>query len=169
MFSAATRRVRIAACLVPVALGIGACSPAAGAPAVGSSPAGTLHLYSKVVAQNFLSPTGAVLKQPAPTAGNQIDETDLDYVGTHSRHAKNWTGSDHLLCVFGSNGAPECHGDIAIGGSMILAEGTGSPAAVNIFKVTGGTGVYAGVTGTVTSTNIGNSDNSDFVITLHQG
>ena len=104
-----------------------------------------------------------------PAAGDVVEDSDLDYVGSHTHHAKTWTASDHLVCsLTDSTGTATCFGEFAIGGSLLFADGVtvnfgGTSDSVSI---TGGTGAYRGVTGTVTSKEVGNTDNSDVTITL---
>ena len=87
----------------------------------------------------------------------------LDYAGDHAHHAKRWTASTHLRCLFRS-GAPTCESHFAIGGSLLVF--TGNPATL-----TNGTGIYQGATGrAVASKQVpGTNDASDVVarIQLH--
>jgi hypothetical protein len=102
--------------------------------------------------------------------------TGHDYVGNHTHHAKTWTASDHIRCVFQTvpstptgTATAVCDGQIAIGGSMLLADhvtATMSNASTNV-PITGGTGAYRGYHGTSTNTNVG-PNNSEFRIVLHR-
>jgi hypothetical protein len=139
-----------------------------------ASAATTLHFFSKQVSSTFRGPNGQPLNPNAvPTVGDSFDSTDLLYVGNHKHHAKTWSASDHLVCTFTAltgpmSGTATCDGQIAIGGSMLLAENvpltfSGSPTVV--VRLTGGTGKFRGAHGHVTSTDIGNTNNSDVTIT----
>lgn len=133
----------------------------------------TLHYFSKQTSTTFVTPQGRRLGPNTPPAVGDInDNTDVDYVGNHKHHAKQSTASDHLRCTItgstGSGATATCDAQIAIGGSMLLANhvkltfsDSSSPLAV---QINGGTGIYRHAHGTVTSTSIGN--NSDFTIKI---
>jgi hypothetical protein len=140
-----------------------------------ASAATTLHFFSKQVSSTLKGPDGQPLSPNAtPTVGDSFDSTDLLYVGTHKHHAKTWIASDHLVCTFTAltgpmNGAATCDGQIAIGGSMLLAENAKlifSTSPTVVVPITGGTGKFRGARGQVKSTNIGNTNNSDITITF---
>ncbi|HXW78468.1 MAG TPA: hypothetical protein VEJ84_03165 [Acidimicrobiales bacterium] len=155
-------------------------SPFAGANAsvVQSASQEVLHYFSKFESQIFLTAAGKPFnpseKNP-PVPGDSIEGTNLDYVGNHVHHAANWTASDHELCVLDNKGNPVCHAQVAIGGSMILAEADLGHVTANTttstFQVTGGTGTFQGVTGTIVSTQTdptSQTSNSDVTITLRR-
>ena len=137
-----------------------------------------LHYFSKFESQVFLTTTGKPFspseKNP-PVPGDSIEGTNLDYVGNHLHHAANWTASDHELCVLDNKGNPVCHAQVAIGGSMILAQAdlghVSASTAMSTFEVTGGTGAFEGVTGTIAVVELDPSaetSNSDVTITLQR-
>jgi hypothetical protein len=139
-----------------------------------ASAATTLHFFDKQVSSTFRGPNGQPLGPNAvPTVGDSFDNTDLYYVGNHKHHAKTWSASGHLVCTFTSitgpmSGTATCDGQIAIGGSMLLAENaklTFSTAPTVVVPITGGTGNFRGAHGHVKSTSIGNTNNSDITIT----
>jgi hypothetical protein len=149
--------------LSPLALGGGA----AGA----STPPAVQHFFQKEATLTFYNASGQVI-QGYPPVGGHVLENDVDYVGTHSHHAKNSTVTDHLYCnVVSGPATATCFAEFAIGDSLIymdnltvnLASGAGTLA------VDGGTGTYAGYSGSVATSPIGNSNNSDIVLTLHKG
>jgi hypothetical protein len=122
-----------------------ALSPAA-AEAAGKTE--TLRVFSKDVAMTFTTADGTVHPGPPrsePQPGDAIDVYAVDYEGTHRRHAKRWSMSDHTRCTFGT-GAPKCVTHLAIGGSLLIFEGEGSPETL-----IAGTGRYRGATGRVIS------------------
>jgi hypothetical protein len=137
-----------------------------------------IHYFSKVESQAFLTATGKSFtpsEKDQPVPGDYVESTNLDYAGNHVHHAPTWTASDHELCILDSKGNPVCHAQVAIGGSMILAQAT-IPGGPNtppklLFEVTGGTGTFQGVTGTIVVVNItpsAQTSNSDVTITLHR-
>ena len=140
-----------------------------------ASAATTLHFFDKQVSSTFRGPNGQPLGPNAvPAVGDSFDNTDLYYVGNHKHHAKAWTASGHLVCTFTSitgpmSGTATCDGQIAIGGSMLLAENaklTFSTSPTVVVPITGGTGNFRGAHGHVKSTSISNKNNSDITITF---
>jgi hypothetical protein len=148
------RRGLLAASTALIAIG----APAATANASGRQP-GTeqvLHYFSQFESQVFLTAAGKPFnpsQKDHPVAGDSIDGTNLDFVGDNVHHAAGWTASDHELCVLNKENNPVCQAQVAVAGSMILAEadlGPRSPStATSTFEVTGGTGSFQGVTGTI--------------------
>jgi hypothetical protein len=163
------RRTLLAGCagsaIVLSALGL-----SAGTAGASSSPI-VLHLFQKQTTLTFYNASGQVI-QGYPPVGGHVREDDVDYVGNHSHHAKHWTVSDHLYCnVVSAPATADCFMEFGTGDSLIyldnltvdLASGAGTLA------VDGGTGKYTGYSGTVSSTTVGSSNNSDLVLTLHKG
>jgi len=102
-------------------------------------------------------------------AGDHVDGTDLLYVGNHTHHASSYSASDHIACVLTSSTAATCNAQIAIGGSLLLANDVTvnlTPTGLGAVQLNAGTGRYKTATGMVTTTPVGNSNNSDFTITL---
>ena len=131
----------------------------------------TLHYFSKQTSSTFVTPQGKPLgPNSAPAVGDVNDNTDVDYVGNHKSHAKQSTASDHLRCTFtgfsGNNAVATCDAQIAIGGSMFLANNVkltfSNSNAPIVVPITGGTGIYRHAHGKVISTSVGN--NSDLTI-----
>lgn len=147
---------------------------AAAAATSAASPVQVLHFFSKAQAMTFSTAAGKPFspsKSATPAAGDEIESTDLDYVGNHLRHAARWTASDHLICTVPGKGDPVCDAQIAIGGSMILLRGLATPAAESRFAITGGTGQFKGETGSLVGVSIDPKfadSNSDLTITLHR-
>jgi hypothetical protein len=146
----------------------------AGASTARTSSVQVLHFFSKAQTMTFSTAAGKPFspsKAHPPAAGDVIESTDLDYVGNHAQHAAKWTASDHLLCIVPAKGDPVCHVQIAIGGSMILLRGLATESTNAPFVVTGGTGRFKGVTGSLASVNVdpkSENSNSDLTITLHR-
>ncbi len=135
-----------------------------------------LHYFSKFESQVFLTTAGKPFspsEKNQPVPGDSIEGTNLDYVGNHVHHAANWTASDHELCVLDSKNNLVCHAQVAIGGSMILAQANlghvSASTSMSTFQITGGTGTFQGVTGTIVVVQLDPSaqmSNSDVTITL---
>jgi hypothetical protein len=128
---------------------------------------GDAQVLPEVDRSQFLGPDGQPLSNPMMiTPGSTFSATDLNYVGTHKRHASTATASDHIACTFTTDTTGICNGQIAIGGFMLLANAvTVNFASSNIIvPINGGTGKYAHARGTATSVGIGNTNNSDFTV-----
>ena len=128
----------------------------------------TLHYFSTPASLQFLDGAGhpANPNNP-PAAGYVLDINDRDYVGNHTHHAKRWTATDHLRCVFQSANSATCDGQIAIGGSMLLANGIHPNLNANpaTYILNAGTGVFFGAHGTLTTVAVPPSNSSsDFTI-----
>jgi hypothetical protein len=141
-----------------------------GGPADAAPATVVLHYYQKGGAPTFFNATDQVM-QGYPPVGGHVREDDVDYVGNHAHHAKTSTVTDHLYCnVVTAPATAACFTEFAVGSSLIYVDN----ATVNLasgagtLPVDGGTGQYAGYTGSAASTTIGNSNNSDIVITLHK-
>ena len=155
---------------------IGAPSAGANASTVPPHTEQVLHYFSQFESQVFLTAAGKPFnpsEKDQPVPGDSIDGTDLDFVGDNVRHAAGWTASDHELCVLNKENNPVCQAQIAIAGSMILAEADLGPVsastATSTFEVTGGTGSFQGVTGTIEVVQIdpsSHTSSSNVTITL---
>ena len=147
-----------------------------GAPGVSSTPQ-ALHYYSVSTANLQFGPDGKAITDPnaAPSSGDYFVSSDENYTGNHTHHDKTVAGTDHLVCVLtafsqsAQTATAICDGGIAFGDSMLVAERQTvqlSNAQSVTVNLTGGTGRYAGVHGTVQSSSLANSDNSDITVTI---
>jgi hypothetical protein len=164
---------------VPIALlALGSPLAAANASVMQPNTEQIMHYFSKFESQVFFTAAGKPFspsKKDQPVPGDSIDGTNLDYVGNHVHHAPGWTASDHELCILDSKGNPVCYAQVAIGGSMILAQAdlahVSASTSKSTFQVTGGTGTFQGVTGTIVAVELDPSSqtsNSDVTITLQR-
>ena len=122
----------------------------------------TLRYFDQPVSMTLTQTDGTVVTHapfPDPQPGDVLDVDSVDYRGTHAHHAKHFSGSSHLRCVFGT-GEPTCESHVAIGGSMLIF--TGNPGTV-----TNGTGIYQGATGRVVSAKQLAHDATDVVARIH--
>lgn len=153
---------------------VGAAALAAFAFAAASAGAATkIKFFQKGESASLTDSSGHPVTDPnaTPTTGDKLDLTDRDFVGNHKRHAKRYTATDHLSCTFTAATTALCNGQFAIGGSLLLAE----DVTVNldfskptiVVPITGGTGVFQHVKGTVTSKQVGSNGDSDVTISLH--
>jgi hypothetical protein len=136
--------------------------------AVPASAATTLHFYDKSVSNTFTEPSGQPVGNNRPPSGSSVNITAIGYAGSSSRHANTPTASLHLACVVTTAPKAVCFAQVAIGGSMLLANRfTVSLAAGNPFAsvpLNAGIGVFANAHGTVDSAPAANG-NSNVTIT----
>jgi hypothetical protein len=112
----------------------------------------TLRIFEKTRSIQLTKADGTVLKhdgkhalpETEPQAGDVLDIVFDIFNGTHVKHGKKRSGSDHLRCTFVAAGPPACVSHAAFGSSMLVAEG-------NPGKIVLGTGKYFGATGRVVS------------------
>jgi hypothetical protein len=136
-----------------------------------ASAATTLHFFEKSLGSTFTDPSGRPIgnSNTPPPSGSAINDSEIGYAGSAKHHAKAPTASIHLACVVTTAPKAVCFGQIAIGGSMLLANqftvnlaGSGNPFST--VKINGGIGKFAHAHGTVHSTTVSNS-NSNLTIT----
>jgi hypothetical protein len=138
--------------------------------ATSASAATTLHFFGKSLSNTFTDPSGHPIgnSNTPPPAGSAINSTEIGYAGNSKHHAKAPTASIHLACVVTTAPKAVCFAQVAIGGSMLLAnQFTVSLASGNPFstvKINGGIGKFAHAHGTVHSTPASNG-NSNLTIT----
>jgi hypothetical protein len=131
-------------------------------PAVaGQSQTKTLRFFDKAGDFRLTSADGTVKQPGPPAAGDILDVSGTLYRGNHTRHARKASGTDHTRCVFTGPESGSCQGEVAIGGSLILVK---SDLGGNPFTVYWGTGRFKGITGTGTTTTIGDGNDSDVVL-----
>ena len=120
----------------------------------------TLRFFSKVDKVTLTHADGTVVTDPSAQAiaGDRLDVFASDFAGNHKRHAKRSTASEHVVCLFtAASPEPDCTSHVAIGGSMLIFQG--SPGTV-----VGGAGRYLRATGKVISNKtVGDSTDSDIV------
>ena len=131
--------------LLAVATTIAALAAAgASAASAGGGKTQMLRFFDKPTSIAVTTSDGKVIDKPPypePKAGDVLDVYSVDFAGNHRHHAKHWSMSGHLHCVFGA-GEPDCVSHTAVGGSLLIF--SGSPGTL-----TAGTGRYAGATGRV--------------------
>jgi hypothetical protein len=155
----------------PVAVAVAGAAGLALAAAPASAKTTTLQFFQKSTSQKFVGANGKPTAPFGPShhakAGDSFIGTDLDYTGSHKHHAARPSASDRLTCkLINANGLAKCHGVITIGKSMLFADGTVNLQGNANIPITGGTGVYAHAHGTTKSVSIGNTNDSDFTVTV---
>lgn len=127
----------------------------------------TLHYFFKQVSVKFTNAAGHPKNQNArPVAGDKGDEVGLGYVGNANHHAKRWTASFHLKCVFRSSTRATCDGQVAVGGSMLLLNGIrfNPHGGSERLTINGGTGAFYRAHGTLTGVNLSNTNKTGVTI-----
>ncbi|HEX2702363.1 MAG TPA: hypothetical protein VHM72_02890 [Solirubrobacteraceae bacterium] len=126
-------------------------------PAASASTATTLHFFDKNLSSTFTDPSGHLIgnSNTPPPSGSAADSTAIGYVGNSAHHAGAPSASIHLACVVTTAPKAVCFAQVAIGGSMLLAnQFTVSLASSNdnpfsTVKINGGIGKFAHARGTV--------------------
>jgi hypothetical protein len=153
--------------LVVLPLGYGAVGDGA---AEASSDQAPLHYFQKESVLTFTNGSDTVI-QGYPPVGGHVLEDDVDYVGTHAHHAAQPTMTDHLFCtVVTAPATATCSFEFATGDSLLYADGisVNLASSVGTIPLSGGTGKFSGDSGSAASSPVGNSNNSDIVLTLHK-
>ncbi len=154
----------------------GAASLSAGFQPVGAEVADAapatmvLHYYQVQTALTFSNASNVVVHHYPPLNGHVLED-DVDYVGNQSSHAATWTVSDHLFCtVVSMPASAKCFAVFAGDKGIIYSDNfaVNLSGNGNTIPVNGGTGRFAGYSGSLTSTTIGDTNDSVVVITLHK-
>ena len=102
----------------------------------------TLRFFSQTQSLVLTHADGTVVDHapyPAPVAGDTLDVFAIDFAGDHRRHAKRFSGSEHVRCSFGAaSPEPDCTSHVALGGSLMVFHGS---------TLIAGTGRFLGATG----------------------
>ena len=138
--------------------------------AASASAATTLHFYDKSISNTFTDPSGHPIgntNTPPPT-GSSINISAIGYAGNSKHHANTPTASIHLACVVTTAPKAVCFAQVAIGGSMLLAnQFIVSLASSNPFstvQLNGGIGKFTHAHGTVHSAAAGKSGSNVTII-----
>jgi hypothetical protein len=150
----------------------GSSAPTTTLPTLAATPT-TLHLFLHSQAQGLFGPDGKPgnPNQP-PAVGDYFTDSDIVYSGSHSSHPAASMGSAHLICavtaVSGSGGTGVCNGLIDLGGSLLVADHQSVDLSGNNVKlgITGGTGRYEGAQGTLSSADVGNTNDTDVTLSV---
>lgn len=150
-----------------VATAVFAVAAFAAAPA-GAARKAQLKFFSHNTSVSMTDPSGKPVSGRDPAAGDTFALTDVNYVGNHKRHAKRYVSTDHLVCLLNGPTTAVCDGQFTIGPSMLLVENVTldfSQSRLTV-PIAGGTGKYLGAKGTIVTTEVSGSDDSDVVVTL---
>jgi hypothetical protein len=118
----------------------------------------TLHLVTKEVGGNFIDNSPRQGFNSPPLIGDQFSFTSEVLTRSGKR-----AGSFAATCVFARGGVKSlvlCHGFYSLKGGQIFGMAKGTEGATTEIAIVGGTGAYAGVSGT--ATEVSRSENSPF-------
>jgi hypothetical protein len=119
----------------------------------------------------FTDPSGHPIlgHVPPPPAGSVLTNTGVEYFGSFKHHARSPGASTNIICFVTKAPHALCYGQIAIGGSMLLANRyTANLAQSNPFAsipINAGTGKFAGAHGTIHTTLVGSGPGVNLSIT----
>jgi hypothetical protein len=136
-----------------------------------SASAATLHLFAKTTHSTFTDPSGHPIlgHVPPPAPGSVLTNTGVEYLGTSKHHAHIPSVSTNIVCFVTKAPRALCYGQIAIGGSMLLANRfTANLAHSNPFAsipINGGTNRFARAHGTIRTTPVGSANSINLTIT----
>jgi hypothetical protein len=140
-------------------------------PISSASASATFHLFAKTTRSTFTDPSGHPIlgHVPPPPAGSVLTNTGSEYLGTSKRHSHAPSASTNIICFVTKAPHALCYGQIAIGGSMLLANRfTANLAQGDPFTsipINAGTGKFSGAHGTVHTTAVGTGNSIDLTIT----
>ena len=136
-------------------------------PAASANTATTLHFFDRNLSSTFTDPSGHSIGNSTtpPPSGSAVDSTAIGYAGNSAHHAKVPTASIHLDCIVTTAPKAVCFAQVAIGGSMLLANQftvslAGSESPFSKVEINGGIGKFAHARGTVHTTPVGTSDSN---------
>jgi hypothetical protein len=131
----------------------------------------TLHLFGKTTQNTFTYPSGNPIlgHVPPPAAGSVLTNAGAEYPGTSKHHGRAPTASTNIVCFVTKAPAAICYGQIAIGGSLLLANRfTANLAHSNPFAsipINAGTGKLARAHGRIRTTPVGRGTSINMTIT----
>jgi hypothetical protein len=141
-----------------------------GGAAEASSAPTPLQYFQKESVLTFTNASGTVI-QGYPPLGGHVLEDDTDFVGNHTHHAAQPTMTDHMFCtVVTAPATATCSFEFATGDSLLYADDitVNLASSAGTIPLSGGTGKFAGDSGSAASTPVGNGNNGDIVLTLHK-
>jgi hypothetical protein len=136
----------------------------------GTASAATLHLFAKTTHSTFTDPSGHPIlgHVPPPPAGSVLTNTAVGYLGSFKHHAHSTSASTNIICFVTKAPKAVCYGQIAIGGSMLLANRFNANLAhSNPFAsipINAGTGTFARAHGTIRTTPVGRGNSINLTI-----
>ncbi len=133
--------------------------------------AATLHLFAKSTQNTFTDPTGHPIlgHVPPPAAGSVLTNTGVEYLGSFKHHARTPSATTNIICFVTEAPRALCYGQVAIGGSMLLANrfvanlNDSDPFAS--IPINAGTGKFAGAHGKIRTTPAGGANGINLTIT----
>ncbi|WP_261564625.1 hypothetical protein [Frankia gtarii] len=109
------------------------------------------------------SPTHTMTGPPAP--GGRMELVENLYPGDHATHSGQLAGTNHTTCEFGADLNTHCTSRAIFGDSTLTSSSTGSESDFDS-AITGGTGRFAGATGSIHVHTLGDTNDADITINL---
>jgi hypothetical protein len=140
-------------------------------PASAASAASTLHLFAKTTDSTFTDPSGhpILTHVPPPAAGSVLTNTGVEYLGTFKHHARAPSASTNIICFVTKAPNAMCYAQVAIGGSMLLANrfiaNLANPNPFASIPINAGTNKLAGARGRIRTTPVGSGNSINLTIT----
>ncbi len=136
-----------------------------------SASAATIHLFAKTTQNTFTDPSGHPIlgHVPPPAAGSVLTNTAVEYLGSFKHHARTPSATTNIICFVTKAPNALCYGQLAIGGSMLLANrfvanlGHSNPFAS--IPINAGTNEFAGAHGEIRTAPAGGANSINLTIT----
>ncbi|WP_261554793.1 hypothetical protein [Frankia tisae] len=109
------------------------------------------------------SPTHTMTGPPAP--GGRMELVENLYAGDHATHSGQIAGTNHTTCEFAANLDTRCTSKAIFGDATLASSSTGSESDFDS-TITGGTGRFAGATGSIHVHTLGDTNDADITINL---
>jgi hypothetical protein len=140
-------------------------------PVSSANAATTLHLFAKTTQNTFTDPSGNPIlgHVPPPPAGSVLTNAGAEYLGSSKHHAHTLSASTNIICFVTKAPKALCYAQIAIDGSMLLANRfTANLAHSNPFAsipINAGTGKFARAHGKIRTAPVGGGTSVNITIT----
>lgn len=136
-----------------------------------AASAATLHLFAKTTQNTLTDPSGHPIlgHVPPPAAGSVLTNTGVEYLGSFKHHARTPSATTNIICFVTKAPTALCYGQVAIGGSMLLANrfvanlDHSNPFAS--IPINAGTSKFAGAHGKAHTTPVGGANRINLTIT----
>lgn len=142
-------------------------APTPVASAAVSAPAFPTRFFDDQVDLLYTPPGGTPTREMTgpPVPGARLELTENLYAGDHANHAAQVAGVNRTTCAFDAALETRCTSKATFGNSTLDTASTGSNSDF-VATITGGTGRFAGATGTVHVHTLGDTNDSDITIGL---
>ncbi|MGF7237675.1 MAG: hypothetical protein ACQSGP_22340 [Frankia sp.] len=132
-----------------------------------SAPAFPTRYFDDQVDLVYTAPGGTPTREMTgpPVPGARLELTENLYAGDHSNHAAPVAGTNRTVCAFDAQLESRCTSKATFGNSTLETSSTGSNSDF-VATITGGTGRFAGATGTIHVHSLGDTNDADILLNL---